>query len=105
MKISDSAVLLIVEIALLIIMMAVQLIYIREKIGIKIRFHYWDKSLFGQSFKYTVLTFIQSIAVQFNGNLDNMVIGSVIGAAEVAVYSVGLQLYGMFERFALAFRT
>lgn len=103
LKISDSAVLLIVEIALLIIMMAVQLIYIREKIGIKIRFHYWDKSLFGQSFKYTVLTFIQSIAVQFNGNLDNMVIGSVIGAAEVAVYSVGLQLYGMFEQFALAF--
>lgn len=103
LKISDSAVLLVVEIMLLILMMAVQLIYIRKKIGIKIRFHYWDKSLFGQSFKYTVFTFIQSIAVQFNGNLDNMVIGSVLGAAEVAVYSVGLQLYAMFEQFALAF--
>lgn len=103
LKISDSAVLLIVEIVLLIVMMAVQLVYIRKKIGIQIRFHYWDKSLFGQSFKYTVLTFLQSIAVQFNGNLDNMVIGSVIGAVEVAVYSVGLQLFGMFEQFAMAF--
>lgn len=103
LKISDSAILLIVDIVLLVVIMAVQFNYIRKKIGIKIRFHYWDKSLFGQSFKYTFLTFIQSVAVQFNGNLDNMVIGSVMGAVEVAVYSVGLQLYGMFEQFALAF--
>ena len=103
LKISDSAILLLVEIGLLIVMMAIQFRYIRKKIGIRIKFYYWDKTLFGQSFKYTILTFIQSVAVQFNGNLDNMVIGSVLGAAEVAVYSVGLQLYSMFEQFALAF--
>lgn len=103
LRISDSAILLYVEIGLLVAMMIAQLAYIRGKIGIRIRFHYWDKTLFGQSFKYTILTFIQSVAVQFNSNLDNMVIGSALGAVEVAVYSVGLQLYSMFEQFALAF--
>lgn len=102
-QISDSAILLWLEIFLTVVIMVVQLIYIRKKIGIRIHFYYWDSRLFGQSFKYTILMFIQSLAVQINGNLDNMVIGAVIGSSAVAVYSVGLQLYNMYEQFALAF--
>jgi O-antigen/teichoic acid export membrane protein len=59
--------------------------------------------LFISSMKYTILMFIQSIANQFNSNLDNMVIGSIINAATVAVYSVGLQLFSMFQQFAVSF--
>jgi O-antigen/teichoic acid export membrane protein len=102
-RVADSVVLLLVEIAITVVVMAVQLLYISAKINIKIKLYYWDSKLFGQSFKYTVLMFIQSLAVQMNGSLDNMVIGSVIGSVAVAVYSIGLQLYNMYEQFALAF--
>ncbi len=101
--ISDSAVLLKIEIVLLLLCMIIQIIFLRFNIGIKIRLHKWDHSLFLGSFGYTILMFIQSIAVQFNGNLDNMVIGAVIGSTAVAVYSIGLQLYNMYEQFAMAF--
>lgn len=83
--------------------MIVQAIYLKAKIGLKIKYYYWDNSLFLQSFKYTVLVFIQSLAVQLNGNLDNMVIGAMVGSEAVTVYSIGLQLYSMYEQFAIAF--
>ena len=102
-KFPNSIMLLIVDIVLLILIMLVQFIYISKVIKIKIKFIRWDNILFKDSMKYTIIIFFHSIAVQFNGNLDNMVIGSVIGASAVTVYSIGLQLYGMFEQFAVAF--
>lgn len=102
-RVADSAVLLWIEIVLLVIAMIVQLIYFRKKIGIRIHLYRWNKSLFFGSFLYTLLMFIQSVAVQFNSNLDNIVIGAYIGPSAVAVYSIGLQLYNMYEQFAVAF--
>ncbi len=103
LKIGDSACLLYTEIFILIFITVLQLFYILKIIKIKIKFLYWDPDLFRSSIKYTFLIFIQSIALQFNGNLDNMVIGAIVGAAAVAVYSIGLQLFYMFEQFAMAF--
>lgn len=102
-RFANSVFLLVIEIGLLFLVITIQLIYIKVKIKIKIHYYFWDGKLFKQSFHYTILMFIQSIAVQFNGNLDNIVIGAVEGAAIVAVYSIGLQLYGMYEQFALTF--
>lgn len=102
-KIPNSTMLLCVEIAVTVLIMAFQMIYILKKMKIRIRLYYWDSKLFGSSFKYTLLMFVQSLAIQANGNLDNMVIGSFVGATAVATYSIGLQLYNMYEQFALAF--
>ena len=102
-RIADSAYLLYIEIFLLVFTMIVQILYIGKTAGVKIKYDHWDMKLFKSSLKYTVLMFIQSLAVQFNGNLDNMVIGSIVSAAAVTVYSIGLQLYNMYEQFALAF--
>lgn len=103
LRIPNSLVLAVVDIAVLCAVMVAQLLFIRNTIGLKIHLYYWDKKLFASSGKYTALMFIQSIAVQFNSNLDNIVIGSVEGARSVAVYSCGLQLYAMYEQFAMAF--
>lgn len=100
---ANSVYLLLIEIMIVMATIMIQAVYIRKKIGLKIKFDHWDTILFKQSFTYTILMFLQSIAVQFNGNLDNMVIGSYIGAAAVTVYSIGLQLYNMYEQFAMAF--
>lgn len=92
-----------IEIILLIITLLLQSVYLKNRVGIRIRFHYWDNTLFKQSFSYMLLMFIQSLASQFNGNLDNMVIGAYLGSTAVAVYSIGLQFYNMYEQFALSF--
>lgn len=102
-RIADSAVLLIIDIAVLLAVMFIQFHHINKRIRIRIHLIRWDNSLFAGSFRYTILMFIQSIVVQFNGNLDNMVIGAVIGSTAVTVYSIGLQLYNMYEQFAISF--
>jgi O-antigen/teichoic acid export membrane protein len=50
-----------------------------------------------------MLMFLQTLAGQANGNIDNIVIGAVIGAAAVSVYSFGIQLFNMFETLATSF--
>ena len=99
----DATVVLYSQIFTILLTMIVHIVYICKILGIKIKYYFWDISLFKQSFKYTILMFIQSLTVQLNGNLDNMVIGSIIGSTAVAVYSIGLQFYGMYEQFAMAF--
>lgn len=71
--------------------------YITKKIGIKPKFRSWDLSVFKESFLYTVLMFIQSITVQFNGNVDNVLIGAQIGVESVTVYSMSLLVFTMYE--------
>ena len=71
--------------------------YIRRKLSIRPHIRQWDKELFKESFGYTALMFIQTITVQFNGNIDNVLIGAKIGAASVTVYSMALQIFGMYE--------
>lgn len=103
LQVSDSVILLWVDLGLTVFTILIQLIYIRYRMKLKIKLWHWDNDLFKQSFVYTMLMFIQSLAVQLNGNLDNMVIGAVIGSSMVTVYSIGLTLYGMYEKFAMAF--
>lgn len=56
----------------------------------------WDNVLFKESFGYTALMFIQSVTVQFNGNIDNVLIGVKQGAVFVTVYSMALTIFGMY---------
>lgn len=73
------------------------LYYIFRKIGIVPKLVEWDRKLFRESFGYTILMFLQTLTVQFNGNVDNVLIGAQMGAASVTVYSMALQLFGMYE--------
>lgn len=71
--------------------------HIIRKIGIIPMLKRWDKQLFRESFGYTGLMFLQTLTVQFNGNVDNILIGAWLGAASVTIYSVALQFFGMYE--------
>lgn len=75
-------------------------LYLRFALRHKIKLDHWDKKLFRESFGYTALLFIQSIIIQFNGNVDNVVIGAVIGTAAVALYSFAIQIYNIYEQCA-----
>lgn len=72
-------------------------VYIACVLHIVPLFNKWDNILFRESLGYTSLMFIQSITVQFNGNIDNVLIGAKIGATYVTVYSMSLTIFGMYE--------
>ena len=73
-------------------------LFARQKLNVRVTFGKWDKALFKESFGYTLLLFAQSIVIQFNGNVDNIVIGAVRGSQMVTVYSFAITIYNMYEQ-------
>lgn len=100
--IPSTLVLVIIDLLLTFLLIIIEILYILLKLKIKIRFEHWDNLLFVDSFKYTILMLFTSIAAQINGNLDNVVIGAIIGSVAVAKYSYGLLIFGMFEQISTA---
>lgn len=73
------------------------LIYIISVLHLVPKLKKWDNSVFRESFGYTALMFIQSVTIQFNGNVDNVLIGAAQGAVFVTTYSMALTIFGMYE--------
>ena len=92
----NSLTIVIISFLLEIFIILFELIFIKFSLKHKIHFYNWDGALFKESFLYTLLLFIQSIIIQFNGNIDNIVIGAVIGTSAVTVYSFAIQVYNMY---------
>lgn len=82
------------------VIIAAECVYIKFVLKHKVKLYSWDKAVFKETFMYTILLFIQSIIIQFNGNVDNMVIGAVIGTSAVTVYSFAIQIFNMYEQCA-----
>ncbi len=91
-----------VVVAMEVLTIAAELLYISLKLKHRIRLKKWDKPLFRESFAYTLLLFIQSLVVQFNGNVDSYVVGAMIGTAAVSLYSFALQFYNMYSMCAMS---
>lgn len=87
---------LVLELAII----GVEYLYIKLKLGHKMKLTHWDGAAFKEAFSYTILLFVQSLIIQFNGNVDNIVIGAVIGTSAVTVYSFAIQIYNMYEQCA-----
>lgn len=98
--VKSAVALVLIDLGLTIAQILVEFIYIKAKLKTKVRisFKNWDKAIFNESFKYTMLLFITTIAAQINNNLDNVVIGAIRGSELVAIYSMGLLIFGMFEQ-------
>ncbi|MBP9989619.1 MAG: polysaccharide biosynthesis C-terminal domain-containing protein, partial [Ruminococcus sp.] len=89
---------LVINFILSLVALLVQIIYIRRVLRVKIKFTSWEKVLFFDAGKYTILMFITSVVTQIFSNLDNVVIGSIKGPELVTVYSVGLLIFGTFSQ-------
>lgn len=85
------------ETAIVVIACVIFYVYIAKSIGITPKLTKWNGQEFKESFGYTALMFIQTITIQFNGNVDNILIGAMIGTASVTVYSTALTVFGMYE--------
>ena len=72
-------------------------VYCYGKLKIRPKLVKWDNEVFKESFGYTLLIFIQTIVLQFSGNVDNILIGAYISASAVTVYSMALTIYNMYQ--------
>lgn len=97
LRVYQSAMTLVcVDVIVTLVFLAVEIIYLRARLHVRIRLEHWERPLFRETFRYTVLMFITAVISQVNSNLDNVVIGALDGSASVAVYSIGLLLFEMF---------
>lgn len=85
-----------------IIQIIVEFLYVKYKLHHTVKLYKWDNAIFKESFFYTLLMFVQSLIVQFNGSVDNMFIGAMMGATSVTIYSFAISMFGMFENFAVS---
>ena len=95
--IRNSLAIVCISVLIELITIAAEYLYIKKGLHHRIVLYKWDGAVFKESFIYTGLLFIQSIIIQFNGNIDNMVIGADIGTASVTVYSFAIQMFNMYE--------
>lgn len=98
--VKNALVLVYITLTLTALSVLTQLLRVKTKYVRKLKFApgRCEKGVFKESFLYTLLTFLSVIAVQVNGNLDNVLVGALCGAKEVAVYSFALVIFGMFEQ-------
>lgn len=94
----SAVVLVLIDLASTVLFLVMECLYVRYRLKIRIRLYFWDKAVFLESGKYTILMFLTSIAAQINGNVDNVLIGVMSGPTFVTVYSFGLLIFGMFEQ-------
>lgn len=94
---SNALLIVLLETAILTTGILVLAIYTRKNVGVKPKLKKWDNAVFKESMGYTLLMFVQTITIQFNGNIDNVLIGAQIGAVSVTIYSMALALFGMYE--------
>ena len=92
----SAVVIVLSQLILTCIVMVAHILYIRICLNVRYVFGHWNKKLFFESFGYTILLFLQSIVIQFNGNVDNMVIGAVLGSRMVTIYSFAIMLFNMY---------
>lgn len=94
---SNSIVLVLIDLMITVVSIIVEMYYMIGSLHIKPKYSRWNRVLFWETGKYTILMFLTSIAVQMNNNLDNIMIGAISGPALVTVYSMGLLIFGMYE--------
>lgn len=92
--------LVIIDCALVIILLIFEIFYSIHRLKLKISFTHFDSSIFKESLVYSLMMFITALANQMNGNLDNIVIGAFMTSKDVAVYSMAIIIFGMFEQIA-----
>lgn len=74
----------------------INLIYCLKVIKIKFKFGKFDTKLLKEIFGYSFFIFLAIIVDKINLNIDQFILGSVIGTVEVALYTVAAQIHTIY---------
>lgn len=91
-----------IDLALSILLFIIDFVFQKGNIKLENTKGYVSKSVIKEITVFTLLCFLQSLIDQLNSNLDNILIGAVIGSSAVTIYSFGLTIYSMFGQFSIS---
>lgn len=100
--IADSSIIVLIDIFVVLCALAFEVIFLRVKMKYKVKLTHWDQSVFVDSGKYTLLMLLQNIAIQFNGNVDSILIGAMVSTTGVTIYSMSLTIFNLYENLSSA---
>lgn len=92
-----SVALVSLDLTITIIMMMVESFYCFNNLKIKIKYHYFDKKLLTLVGTFSFAVFLQAIVNQVNQNIDRVILGAMTNTNVVAMYSISLVIYSMFN--------
>lgn len=92
----------IIELLLTITILLVKIKLCRKKIGVRPKLYIFDRNLLKEVFGFTAAILLQTIANQFNNNVDKTVLGIFSSTATIAVYSVAMQLFSAYSGLSTA---
>ena len=98
----NSVFLVALSFGLTLLTLIIEWFYSRKKLHLRIKYEGWDKSLFQEAGKFTVLMFLTALAGQAFTNVDNIVIGAFLGTAVVTIYSVAQFFFNLFQQLSCA---
>ena len=81
-----------------ILVLVIDYIYFKTFINIKLNYGFAEITILKTLIVYTLYILIQTIVDQVNSNLDNIIIGAMVGASAVTIYSFGLTIFHMFQQ-------
>ncbi len=101
----DSIALTLVNLSLTVSMLICDAFFSFAVLKIKIKFHYWDKSLFRESFVFAFFIFLQAIVNQITMNTDKVILGVMTSTTVVAVYAVAMQIFSIYNSLSTAIQS
>ncbi len=93
------------DLCISITIMVFEFIYGFVKLKEKVHFYYLDKAELKVSLTFSFAIFLQAIVNQVNQNLDSVILGALTTTATVAMYSIALNLFTMFNSITMVFGT
>ncbi|MDO4921930.1 MAG: oligosaccharide flippase family protein [Phascolarctobacterium sp.] len=91
-----------VQTALNIGLIAARAYYCFAKLGVKIKFHYWDGELFADFKKLALSVFVVTLIDQVFFKTNQVILGIMAGTSAVAVYSIASLIYMNYMALSLA---
>jgi len=92
--------LVIFSVSLALIVDAIYIFVVKNKLKQKFMFRNFEKGIFKSLFFYTAFIAINIVVDQINWSVDKFLLGRYQGTIAVAVYSVGYALYGYYMSFS-----
>lgn len=94
-----SIIIAIVDMCLSLIIAVYEYFYCIKKCNMKFTMKYFDKHILKSALPLCLAIFMQTIVNQANNNVDKFVIGIMLTPELVALYSVGMYIFGSFSSF------
>lgn len=93
----------VVDSILNLLMMLIIMIYVYFKLNVRIRLHYFDKTIYKDIFSYSSLIFISVIVDQIYWRIGHLILGIVASTTEVAIFAIGMTFGQYYITFSTAF--